>query len=98
VGMRICWLDPCDTSHLSAEYVDVGYHIDARVELQCFLSTAHESAIRQGVREAGDRELVTTLGAMYLPGSLTWDLTIRGHADEVRFTVPALGQMRFRGG
>jgi hypothetical protein len=96
--MGTCWLDPCDTFHPLAEYADVGYHMGASVELQRIFPAAHESAIGEGLREAGEQEPATILSAMHLPGSLTSELTIRGHPDEARFTVLALTQTSFREG
>ena len=59
LGIRTFWLDPCDDLSLIADYDKVRYHAGPGVEANCFYPVAHQKTVHDGLRAAGEAEVVT---------------------------------------
>ena len=59
IGIRTFWLDPCDDLHEIVDYDQVSFHIGSAKEVHCFYSVAHQKNIYDGLRAAGENEVVT---------------------------------------
>ena len=59
LGIKTFWLDPCDDLSLIADYDKVRYHAGPGVEANCFYPVAHQKNVYDGLRAAGEPEVVT---------------------------------------
>lgn len=59
LGIRTFWLDPCDEFHEIADYDQVLFHIGPAKEAHAFFPVAHQKNIYEGLRAAGEKEVVT---------------------------------------
>jgi alpha-D-xyloside xylohydrolase len=57
-GIRTFWLDPCDTVYDIGEYADLRYHIGRGVEVHNYFPIAYQEAIHDGLKTAGENEVV----------------------------------------
>ncbi len=59
LGIRTFWLDPCDEFHEIQDYDQVLYHIGPAKECHSFFVVSHQKNIFEGLRAAGENEVVT---------------------------------------
>jgi alpha-D-xyloside xylohydrolase len=59
LGIRTFWLDPCDDLHEIQDYDQVTFHVGPALEAHAFFPVAHQKNIYQGLKEAGENEVVT---------------------------------------
>lgn len=59
LGIKTFWLDPCDDLSRMADYDKVRYHVGPGVEANCFYPVAHQKNVYDGLRAAGEQEVVT---------------------------------------
>ncbi len=59
LGIRTFWLDPCDEFHAISDYDQVLFHIGRALEAHAFFVVAHQKNIYEGLRAAGENEVVT---------------------------------------
>ena len=59
LGIRTFWLDPCDDFHAIGDYDQVTYHIGPAREAHGYFPVAHQRNIYEGLRSAGENEVVT---------------------------------------
>ena len=59
LGIKTFWLDPCDDVSRMADYDKVRYHVGPGVEANCFYPVAHQKNVYDGLRAAGEHEVVT---------------------------------------
>lgn len=58
-GMTTFWLDPCDDLHEIEDYDKVTFAIGPAKEAHAFFVTSHQKNIYNGLRSAGENEVVT---------------------------------------
>lgn len=59
LGIRTFWLDPCDDFHEIQDYARVRFHIGSGTEVHNYFPVAHQRNIYEGLRAAGENEVVT---------------------------------------
>ena len=59
LGIRTFWLDPCDEFHWIQDYDQVLFHIGPARECHAWFPVAHQKNIYDGLRAAGENEVVT---------------------------------------
>jgi alpha-D-xyloside xylohydrolase len=59
LGIRTFWLDPCDEFHEIRDYDQVLFHIGPAREAHAYFVVAHQKNIFDGLRAAGEQEVVT---------------------------------------
>jgi len=59
IGIRTFWLDPCDDFNQLEDYDKVLYHIGSALESNCYFPIAHQRTVYEGLRSAGESEIVT---------------------------------------
>ena len=84
IGIRIFWLDPCDDFHLIKDYDRVLYHIGPAIEAHCYFPVAHQRNIYEGLRSAGEEEVVTICRSSWA-GSQRYGASPAAHDIESSF-------------
>jgi alpha-D-xyloside xylohydrolase len=59
LGIRTFWLDTCDDAHEIVDYDQVLFHIGPARESHAMFPVAHQKNIYEGLRAAGENEVVT---------------------------------------
>lgn len=59
LGIKTFWLDPCDDLSQIVDYDKVRYHAGPGIEANCFYPVAHQKNVYDGLRAAGETEVVT---------------------------------------
>ena len=84
LGIKTFWLDPCDDLSLIADYDKVRYHAGPGVEANCFYPVAHQKNVYDGLRAAGEQEVVTICRSSWA-GSQRYGASPAAHDIESSF-------------
>ncbi len=58
-GIHTFWLDPCDEFHAIQDYDKVTFHVGPALEAHSYFVTCHQRNIYNGLKSAGENEIVT---------------------------------------